>query len=61
MDEVVIVRICVRTLGTKYKLDKLKFKKEIRRNFFRNRVITELSKWPENVIAAKELTAVNRN
>ena len=52
INKVLLVKEQVRTLRNGYKLDKFKFRKEIRKNWFTNKIV-ELNKLSKHVVSAK--------
>ncbi len=55
ISKVLILKPNTRTRSNGYKLDKFRFRKEIGKNFFTNRVVGEWNKLPANVVDANTI------
>ncbi len=60
INQVLLVSNQVRTRTNVYKLDKFRFKKEIGKNWFTNRVVEEWNKLSKKVVSARTINCFKR-
>ena len=60
INQVLVVSKQVRTRTNGYKLDKVRFKKEIGRNWFTNRVVDEWNRLSKDVVSAKTVDSFKK-